>query len=301
MARTLADLPARGEGPALALAPARRETLRDAMLPDPFRVVSVHRETHDTFTLVLESAARRPAAAFAPGQFNMLYAFGVGEAPISISGDPATPSRLVHTTRAVGPVTRAICAARRGALIGVRGPYGRPWPVLDCAGRDIVIVAGGIGLAPLRPAVRQILANRAAFGRVTLLYGARAPSEILFRRDIEAWRGRLDVSVDVTVDRGDETWRRNVGVVTTLLRRAEFAPDTAAAFVCGPEVMMRFTTLELRKMGLSDDRIFVSMERNMKCGVGLCGHCQFGREFVCRDGPVFDFARIRRLFEKREV
>ncbi len=271
------------------------------MVPSPYRVRRVRRETSDTFTLELESV-NGERFSFAPGQFNMLYLFGVGEVPISISGDPARSDVLVHTVRAVGPVTRAICKLKRGDILGVRGPFGSGWPVAEAVGNDIIIVTGGVGLAPLRPAIYYILAHRGEYGRVALLYGARTPADMLYKKELAAWRGHFDLQIEVTVDaaRPDE-WRGNVGVVTTLIPRATFDPYHTTALVCGPEIMMRFTVLELQKRGLPDDQIYISMERNMKCAIGLCGHCQYGPHFICKDGPVFRFDRVRGIFGKREI
>lgn len=265
------------------------------------RVRRARRETRDTWTLDL-APADGGMAAFAPGQFAMLYVPGVGEAPISISSDPRAPAAATHTIRAVGAVTRALCALRPGDALGWRGPYGRPWPLEAMeGGADVVIVAGGIGLAPLRPAMLRLLADRARFRRIALLYGARTPGDLLFRRDLERWRSRLDTEVEITVDYGDAEWRGNVGVVTTLIPPARFDPARAVAFVCGPEVMMRFTVAELRMRGIPPERIYLSLERNMHCGVGLCGRCQFGPFFVCRDGPVFAYADVERFFTIREI
>jgi NAD(P)H-flavin reductase len=238
---------------------------------------------------------------FVPGQFNMLYMFGLGEVAISLSGDPAEESHVVHTVRAVGAVSRAITRLRRHDVIGVRGPYGSYWPLLDCEGSDVVIVAGGLGLAPLRPVIYHVLAYRERYGRVVVLYGARGTADILYRRELEAWRRRLDVDITVTVDHAAADWRGNVGVVPALIAHTAIDPDHAIAMVCGPEIMMRFTINALQQRGLAMNRIFVSMERNMKCAIGLCGHCQFGPAFVCRDGPVFRFDRIAPFFNIREI
>jgi len=269
-------------------------------VPRPFEVRAYAKETYDTFTLDLVPADGGPVS-FLPGQFNMLYVFGVGEAPISVSGDPAKPDRLVHTIRAVGAVTRALGRLRRGDAIGVRGPFGAGWPVADAEGHDLVIAAGGIGLAPLRPAVYWALAHRPAYGRVVVLYGARTPEDILYPRELERWRSRFDLEVEVTVDRAGTGWLGNVGVVTTLIGRAPFDPRRTVAMICGPEVMMRFTAMEFQKRGVPSPNIHLSMERNMKCGVGLCGHCQWGPHFICRDGPVFALDRIAGLLGKREI
>lgn len=272
---------------------------RDVMVPSLCRIDSVRKDTHDTFTLELEPPG--DGFTFKPGQFNMLYVLGVGEVPISISGDSEKPDVLVHTVRAVGAVTRGLRTLKRGDVVGVRGPFGSHWPVEDIAGNDIVILAGGIGLAPLRPALYALLAGREKYGRIALLYGTRSPADILYRSELERWRSRFDLEVYITVDRAMEGWRGNVGVVTSLIRKAAFDPDNTTALVCGPEVMMRYTVLELNKRGVAMPNIFVSMERNMKCAVGLCGHCQLGSVFICKDGPVFRYDRIETLFSMREI
>ncbi len=275
--------------------------VRDPMLPRPYRVQSVQKETSDTFTVELKPEAGQSAFPFAPGQFNMLYVFGLGEVPISISGDPGRPQGLVHTTRAVGAVTKGMGKLKKGDAIGVRGPYGTRWPVEEAAGNDVVFVAGGIGLAPLRPALYHILADRQRYGRVVLLYGARTPEDILYKSQLKAWRAAFDLEVHVTVDRATRDWRGNVGVVTTLIPRVPFDPYHTVAMVCGPEVMMRFTVMELERRGVAQERIHISMERNMKCAVGFCGHCQFGPHFICKDGPVFPYGKVRELLSKWEV
>jgi NAD(P)H-flavin reductase len=270
------------------------------MRPQPYRLQRVRHETYDTFTLELEGANGRPHS-FAPGQFNMVYLLGVGEVPISISGDPARPGSLVHTIRAVGTVTKPMVRLKRGDMLGVRGPFGSSWPVEEAKGRDAVILAGGIGLAPLRPALYHLLAHRDDYRRVVLLYGARTPEDLLYTDELEEWRSRFDVEVGVTVDAASGNWKGNVGVVTTLIPWARFEPSEAVAMVCGPEVMMRFTVQALQEKGMTADNIFVSMERNMKCGVGFCGHCQWGPTFICKDGPVFRCDRMELFLWKREI
>jgi len=271
------------------------------MTPTPFVVQRIKRETADTYTLNLTRASGGTHFIFAPGQFNMLYAFGAGEVPISISGDPAAPEVLVHTVRDVGNVTRVICRLQREGVLGVRGPFGVPWPVEGAAGSDVLLIAGGLGLAPLRPALYQVLRRRGEFGSVELIYGARTPRDLLYPKELERWRGRFDLRVHVTVDQAESEWHSNIGVVTKIIERARFDPPNTVAMICGPGVMMRFTILELIKQGLKPGQIYVSMERNMKCGIGLCGHCQWGPFFVCKDGPVFRYDRVRNWFERREV
>ncbi len=275
---------------------------RNAMLPVMLPVKSYKQENSDTFTLVMDSAAAPSGSfRFLPGQFNMLYVYGVGEVPISISGDPADSKLLTHTTRAVGTVTRALWQLRPGDQLAVRGPYGTPWPVEAALGKDVIFIAGGIGLAPLRPAIYQVLKNRNKFGRMLLLYGARTPDDLLYKKELQQWGARFDFDVFVTVDHAIGAWKGNVGVVTNLITRAPFDRRNAVAMICGPEVMMRFCVSELQNRGLSNEEIYVSMERNMKCAVGFCGHCQYGSHFICKDGPVFPYSEIEKLFNIYEI
>jgi NAD(P)H-flavin reductase len=272
----------------------------DPMLPEFFPVKRLSRETRDTFTLSFDTRGRG-GFPFAPGQFNMLYAFGVGEVPISISGDPARPGELVHTIRAVGAVTRALERARKGTPVGVRGPFGSCWPVELDSGRDIVLVAGGIGLAPLKPVIHHVLNRREHFGKLVIVYGTRTPADVLFKKQLEQWAARHDLELAITVDRGDPGWRGHTGVVTTLLERVNFDADSAIAYLCGPEVMMRFATRELERLGLSSERIFLSLERNMKCALAHCGRCQLGGTLICRDGAVYRRDRIAALMAIKEL
>jgi NAD(P)H-flavin reductase len=272
----------------------------DPFVPQLYRVEAVRRELSDTVTLDLKRAAgERPP--FQPGQFNMLYVFGVGEVPISMSGDSAHNPAFVHTVREVGAVSGAIAMLEAGATLGLRGPFGTSWPVTEAEGADVVIVAGGLGIAPLRPAIYAIMANRKHYGRVGILFGSRNPGDILYRHELEEWRRRLDVEIEVTVDHADADWRGNVGVVSALVPRFIFDPEETFALVCGPEVMMRFTVSALRDRRVAAERIYLSMERNMKCAVGLCGHCQFGSAFICKDGPVMRYDRIAGIFAMREI
>src|SRR6266536_1551623 len=275
--------------------------ISDPMLPQPYRVKKARRETTDTVTVEFVPEGGGEITPFATGQFNMLYLFGVGEIPISISGDPTKRRSLVHTTRDVGLVSKAFCMLKPDDVIGVRGPFGSHWPIEQAEGKDVVIAAGGIGLAPLRSVMYHITSQREKYGKAVLLYGARTPADILYRRELEQWRAHFDLEVYVTVDRATGSWRGSVGVVTQLISRAPFDPRNTVAMVCGPEIMMRFTAAELEKRGVATEDIYVSMERNMKCAVGLCGNCQYGPNFVCKDGPVFQYSQMKGLLTKWEI
>jgi NAD(P)H-flavin reductase len=270
------------------------------MVPVPYRVATARRDTEDTWTLGLEPWDGKAPMTFEPGQFNMLYAFGVGEVPISICGDPASTGPIEHTVRSVGAVTRAICASSPGDSLGVRGPFGSAWPADAVHGRDLVIVAGGIGLAPLRPTVLRAVAERERYSRVVLLYGGRTPDQLLYAGELEAWRDE-EVEVHVTVDTATEAWHGNVGVVTTLMNEAALSPERTVAMLCGPEIMMRFAIAALRERGVASGDIHVSLERNMKCAIVSCGHCQFGPTFMCREGPVMRFDRVEPWLAIREL
>ena len=258
------------------------------------RVLDIEPDGVDTATYWLELADpdARAAFAFEAGQINMVYLWGLGSVPMSVSSDPADPTRLAHTVRACGSVTAGFARLRPGDELGLEGPFGRPWPLTEAAGGDLVIVAGGLGLAPLRSAVYAALRRRPAYGRVVLLVGARTPDDVVYRRDLEAWALRGDVQVELTVDRADEAWPHRTGLVTELLDVAGLDPRTATAFVCGPEPMMVAVGDALCTRGVDPHRVFVTLERNMQCGTRRCGHCQLGPEFVCADGPVFPFARV---------
>jgi NAD(P)H-flavin reductase len=273
----------------------------DPMVSDPYRVGQVWKETSDTFTLALEPAHSAACSGFSPGQFSMLYVFGVGELPISISGDPEEPGRLIYTVRSVGQATHALVSRKPGEMVGVRGPFGGCWPLAEARGKDVVLVAGGLGLAPLRPAIYQVLRHREDYGRLIVLYGGRSPRDLLYRKELAAWARQPDTQVLSTVDYGGLSWRGHVGVVTTLFRYVRLQPARTVAMLCGPEIMMRFVTRELESCGLGESDIYLSMERNMKCAVGFCGHCQYGPYFICKDGPVFPYSKIRSLLEKHEI
>ena len=264
----------------------------------PPRLVTIkarRRETRDTVSLDFED----PDTAYAPGQFNMLYAFGAGEVPISVSA--VTGRRVTHTVRDVGLVTAALTRLKAGSVMGVRGPFGHGWPLEAIKGRNIVVVAGGLGLAPLRSAIHTLLQRRSDYQRLVFLYGARTPADLLFTREVERWRGRFDVDVHVTVDAAARGWRGDVGVVTKLFKRISVEPAFTTALVCGPEVMMRFAAAALVDADMDPGNIWLSMERNMQCGAGVCGHCQLGPYLLCRDGPVLPLSRLAPLMGVKEL
>ncbi|HTI13505.1 MAG TPA: FAD/NAD(P)-binding protein [Dictyobacter sp.] len=277
------------------------KTTDNPMLPRLYHILHRQKELANTFTFILEPCDNATAPAFASGQFNMLYIFGIGEIPLSISGDPTHTDLLIHTVRSVGNVSQATCALKPQDIVGIRGPFGNPWPIEQARGKDLLLIAGGLGLAPLRPVMYQILAQREQYRNVTLLYGARTPEDILYRKECESWRAHLDLDIAITVDRAPTTWRGSIGVVTRLIPRAHFEPQNTIAFICGPEIMMRFSATELEKQGIATEAIYVSMERNMKCAIGFCGHCQYGSAFICKDGPVLPYSHVRNLFFLREI
>ena len=271
------------------------------MTPEPFCVRDVTKETPDTFTLTLNPQNGNGTSSFKPGQFSMLWVFGVGELPISISGDPGKQDQLVYTVRSVGKATHALVSQKAGSAVGVRGPFGTGWPVEAARGHDLIIVAGGIGLAPLRPVIYHVLSHRQEYDRLVLLYGARSPRDLLYRKELSAWARQRDTQVLVTVDYGGLSWRHHVGVVTTLFKFARLRPAHSVAMLCGPEIMMRFVVRDLETHGLTRNQIYLSMERNMKCAVGFCGHCQYGPHFICKDGPVFPYDQLAPQMDKYEL
>jgi NAD(P)H-flavin reductase len=268
------------------------------MTPVGHRIVGRRQETSDAVTLLLE-AADGSRLRYLAGQFNMLYAFAVGEVAISISANPVSDGPIAHTVRNVGAVSRALCELQPGDSLGVRGPFGSDWGLDTAAGRDLVIVAGGIGLAPLRSVITQVISQRERFGQVEVVIGTRTPEDLPFKEEVGTWRERDDLSVHVTVDRATPGWRGTVGVVTTVLPRIHCDPG-GIAMICGPEVMMRFTALALMERGMPALGIRVSMERNMQCAIAQCGHCQLGSVFVCSDGPVLTWERVEPLLAVRQ-
>lgn len=250
-----------------------------------------------TYDLALQDPAIAEHYQFAPGQFNMLYLPGLGEIAISISGNPEHRGPIPHTIRVAGNVTGTLASMPVGSTIAIRGPFGSCWPVDRIYQRDVVIVAGGIGLAPLRPAIYHLMQHREKYGRVSLLIGARDPSGLLYRSEYETWRAQ-GIDVQVTVDRADDSWLGHVGIVTPLMDRLPLKdPGDTVLMTCGPEIMMWFIVQSALNRGLKSDSLYVSLERNMNCAIGLCGHCQFGPQFLCKDGPVFSFDRVASILK----
>jgi NAD(P)H-flavin reductase len=266
------------------------------------RIVEIRPEVPgvSTYDLEFDNPAVGAAYRFAPGQFNMLYLPGYGESAISISSDPDRRGLLSHTVRVAGNVTQALARKQVGEHIALRGPFGSSWPVENCQGQDIVFACGGIGLAPLRPAIYYVLNHRDQFGRVVLLYGARAPKDLLYTTEYDAWRD-AGLEVEVTVDIGDEGWKGHIGVVPVLFYRLRLQPQQTKVMTCGPEIMMRFVVFEALARKVAPEDVFVSMERNMSCAMGFCGHCQLGPHFVCKDGPVFDFRQVEPFFNLEDM
>ncbi len=271
----------------------------NALWPHPATVLSIRTEAPDvaTFSLRFQDPERQRHYLVQPGQFNMIYVRGVGEVPISVSSGPEEGTGIGHTIRFTGRVTNVIGKLLPGAVVGLRGPYGRGWPIARARGRDILLVTGGLGLAPMRPVVRALLADRGRYGRLILLHGARQPADLLYVSEYPEWE-RLGMELMITVDRADETWHGRVGVVPLLFNRLQIDAERTVVLTCGPEILMRFAVTEALNRRLNDGDIYYSMERNMQCAVGMCGHCQFGPAFLCKDGPVFAHRELAQFFRQ---
>jgi NAD(P)H-flavin reductase len=280
----------------------QNDVLIDPMVPQFVRISKMVWETEQVFTVYLTPNEEMGGRfSFQPGQFNMLYAFGIGEAAISISSSPYKTRTIIHTIHNVGTVTSALSKYKKGSYLGIRGPFGKGWPLEELKEKDICILAGGIGLAPLRSVIYSLIKNRKEYGKITILYGARTPQDMLYRVELEQWSKLDDVLVEVTVDRGDQSWKGNIGFAANLLSYVQFDNKNTVTMVCGPEMMMKYSIEELVEKGIPEENIYLSLERNMKCAVGFCGHCQFGPKFICKDGPVFNYPEIKYLFEKKEI
>ncbi len=269
----------------------------------PAEIVGIDIETPDvrTYHVALSSDQDARAYRIEPGQFNMLYVPGVGESAISVSGDPRRCHPLIHTVHAVGSVTGSLETLEVGDTLGVRGPFGSSWPLARCRGEDLILVAGGIGLAPLRAVIYHVIANRESFGHVWLLVGGRSPAALVYAQQYDLWRSQ-GIDVRTTVDRASGEWTGNVGVVTPLLNRLILPqPESTQLLMCGPEIMMRLTARTAIQRRLKPEQIWVTLERNMRCAFGHCGHCQLGPHFICKDGPVFRYDRVAELLEVKSL
>nr|MDO8134704.1 FAD/NAD(P)-binding protein [Candidatus Njordarchaeum guaymaensis] len=268
--------------------------------PEKTVIKNIRDQTRDSRTLTLSFAdgSKQHQYSFMPGQFNMLSVFGFGESAISISGDPKIKDTIDHTVRKVGNVTEALFRLKKGDAIGLRGPFGNTWPVDEAKGKNVLIVSGGIGLAPLRPAIMHIVNNRANYGNFEILYGARNPGELLFTDEFDQWRKIKNTNLLLAVDAvpPGEKWNHAVGVVTVLFDKMQSKPKDTIVMTCGPEIMMHFGVQGLTKKGFSEDQIYVSLERRMKCGMAQCGACQIGPNYVCKDGPVFKSPIMKTLY-----
>lgn len=272
-------------------------------IPQTAEVIGKRREASHVHTLRLRfrDEASRRSYRFRSGQFNMLYVFGTGEVPISIVSDPDDPEELDHTVRVVGKVSEALVGLKKGEAVGVRGPYGSWWPLEESRGKDVVIVTGGLGCAPVVSVINYVAHRRDRYGHLKIFHGVKTPKDLLYRARFRAWQELPNTEVYLTVDHPDRQWKYEVGVVTNLFRQVPIDTRNSVAMICGPEIMMRSTVRDLLGQGLPADRIYLSLERNMKCAIGFCGHCQFGPRFICKDGPVLRYDRIREWFEIREV
>jgi sulfhydrogenase subunit gamma (sulfur reductase) len=269
----------------------------------PATIMEKRQEAQDIFTYRLRFVEKdaRTSFKFTGGQFNMVYVFGVGEVAISIVSDPEEPELLDHTIRIVGRVTRAIARLERGDILGIRGPYGRGWPLERARGKDVVIVTGGLGCAPVVGAIEYIFRRRDQYGAVKILHGVKAPQDLLYRERFDTWRHQPNTEVHLSSDQPDKSWRDHVGVVTELFEQVQVNAGRSVVMMCGPEIMMRIGIPILVRRGLPETSIYVSLERHMECGIGLCGHCQLGPYFLCKDGPVMRYDTVANWLDKHGV
>jgi len=273
--------------------------MRDVYFPDIAIIDNIRDETGDvrTFTMRFKDPAIQENLSYRSGQFFEVSIFGVGEMPISITSTPSRKDFFELSVKNVGLVSAALHSLPTGCEVGIRGPFGNGFPYKEVFDKDLLFVGGGIGLAPLRSLINNVLDNRKNFGRIAILYGARTPGDLVFKDEFKVWQNKPNVTMLVTVDRGDEKWSGNVGVVTTLFPKVRIEAESTVAFVCGPPVMIPFVIKDLLKLGFTDDTIITTLERHMKCGVGKCGHCCIGHKYVCMDGPVFSYREMKAMVE----
>ena len=274
---------------------------RDPYLPQVAQIIERRQETADIFTLGLRLSDEKvhQAYQFQPGQFNMLYLYGVGEVAISIASDPQNKELYYHTIHQVGSVTRGLAQLREGDYLGLRGPYGVGWPLQQAVGQDIVVITGGLGCAPSVSAIHYIVKRRAQFGKLMILQGVKHSHDLLFRQQYEQWSQLPNTQVWLAANQSGSHWPWLTGYVTQFIPNLQFDTERAVVMMCGPEAMMRAAIAPLIQIGLTDEKIYINMERNMECGLGHCGHCQFGGQFVCKNGPVFCYPVIKNLFGRK--
>ena len=273
------------------------KTMHNPYLPDAAEVIERIQETQTVFTLRLAftDPGKRKKYSFVPGQFNMVYLHGVGEIPISIVSDPEDPEMLDHAIRVVGRVTQGLSKLKKGDQIGLRGPYGLGWPLAETKGKDVLVITGGLGCAPVVSVINYINKRRSDFGRLTILQGVKLPKDLIWRKRYEQWIQEPDTEVFLAADKGDPSWPWHVGLVVELFDQMNIS-DNTVVMMCGPEGMMRVCIHELTLRNIPEDAIYLSMERNMKCALGHCGHCQYGPHFICKNGPVFRYDKISEIF-----
>lgn len=277
------------------------KALNDPFVPMEAKIVANQQDSHNIFTLdlVLTDPILHQAYQFQPGQFNMLYLYGVGEVAISIVSDPRESEVLSHTIRAIGRITNALKNLKVGDRLGVRGPFGRGWPMTDAIGRDVIVMTGGLGCAPSVSVIEYILKQRQQYKRLNILQGVKHSDDFIFQHRYQQWRQSPDTDVFIAADEAGPTWPWQIGYVTNMINKTQFNPENAIAMMCGPEMMMANAINLLVSKGLPESQIYLSMERNMECGLGLCGHCQYGDKFICKDGPVFAYPEIKALFHQQ--
>lgn len=274
--------------------------VKNSFLPDLAQITEIAQETSDTksFKLRLQDPQVQQSFTFRPGQFAEVSVFGVGEAPFCFASSPTRNDGLLITVRDVGSVTHALHSLQEGDVVGVRGPFGNHFPFEESQGKDILFVGGGIGLPPLHSLIWNMLDQRDLFGKITILYGARTPSDLVYKDVLKEWEAREDIEFLVTVDNAEPGWEGNVGVVTTLFEKTELRPETSVAYVCGPPIMIKFVISDLLKMDFAEESIISTLERMMKCGIGKCNHCLIGHKYVCLDGPVFSYREMKKFMEE---
>lgn len=273
--------------------------IQDLYLPKTAEIIERIQEASTIFTLKTRFLEAQPSFLFQPGQFNMLYLYGIGEVAISISSDPAEKSYISHTIRAVGRVTKALQNLNVGDHVGIRGPFGRGWPLTDAQQKDVMVVTGGLGCAPTISVINYILARREQYGALKILQGVKHSDDFIFRKQYATWQKTPHTEILIAADFAGPKWPWSVGYVTDMIDSLSLSPNKTIAMMCGPEMMMHAAINVLKRKGLPEEMMYLSMERNMACGIGHCGHCQYGGLFICKDGPVFAYPEIKSLFSEK--